>query len=326
MVGSGDELMSRKELGPASMQVAQAVREVSESAMLIACSGGADSLALAVGAAWWGRRSRVGYRAIVIDHQLQPDSDLIAARAVEDLERIGVEAVIKQVTVTETGDGPEAAARAARYQALNAEASPGEIVLLGHTMDDQAETVLLGLARGSGTRSLAGMPAKRGIFHRPLLGITRETTRRCCEEAGLEPWEDPHNENTRYARVRVRKQVLPVMEDRLGPGIAEALYRTSLRCRQDADFLEELAIRAAKRCIVTRRLHCAETAKLPSALSTRVLLLWLRQHTSEHVSWNNVNSVLALVNDWHGQGPIQVAGIQITRSDGWLLAAPGVRR
>ncbi len=317
--------MSRRELGPASMQVAQAVREVSESSMLIACSGGADSLALAVGAAWWGRRARIGYRAIVIDHQLQPDSGSVANQAVENLERIGVAAQIQKVTVDETGDGPEAAARAARYRALHAEAAPGESVLLGHTMDDQAETVLLGLARGSGTRSLAGMPAKRDIFLRPLLGISREITRQCCEEAGLDPWEDPHNANPRYARVRVRRNVLPVLEEQLGPGVTEALHRTSLRCRQDADFLEELAIRAAKSCIITRRLHCAETAKLPPALSTRVLLLWLRQHTSAQLSWNNVNSVLNLVNEWHGQGPIQVGGIRITRSDGWLLAAPGLR-
>ena len=152
---------------------------------------------------------------------------------------MGVDARVVRVTVTPTGAGLEADAREARYSALAEHRSTSEVVLLGHTLDDQAETVLLGLARGSGVRSLAECP-RPGEFVRPLLGLGREVTASCCAEQGLTPWRDPHNEDQRFARVRVRTRVMPVLEDELGPGVRESLARTAELARADADLLDSL--------------------------------------------------------------------------------------
>lgn len=249
--------MARRALGPATLAVVQAVERVAAAPLLVACSGGADSLALAAAAAIVGRRRDLPVRAIVVDHGLQPGSDEVAARVVQQLAQgvadvsmsgnrprlAPMEVSVVAVQVHTAGEGMEAAARQARYQALESAAVADELILLGHTLDDQAETVLLGLARGSGIRSLAGMPARRGPFVRPLLGMRRETTRAACAELGLEPWDDPHNESSGFARARVRHRVLPVLEAELGPGIAEALARTATLARADADLLDDLAAR-----------------------------------------------------------------------------------
>jgi len=144
--------------------------------------------------------------------------------------------------------GPEAAARDARYAALDAAAARhgAAAVLLGHTRDDQAEGVLLGLARGSGARSLAGMPAVRGVLRRPLLGLSRAETVAACAALGLDPWHDPTNDPAAGdagapARSRVRARVLPVLERELGPGVAAALARSADLLREDADALDALA-------------------------------------------------------------------------------------
>ena len=252
--------MARRALGPAALAVVQAVEQVASGSLLVACSGGADSLALAAAARVVGARRGLSVRAVVVDHGLQPGSDEVAARVVSQLAQgvadvsmtairpqlAPMEVAVVAVRVEAVGEGVEAAARRARYQALESAAAPGELVLLGHTLDDQAETVLLGLARGSGTRSLAGMPARRGPFVRPLLGLRRATTRAACADFGLEPWEDPHNEAPGFARARVRHRVLPVLEAELGPGIAEALARTAALARADADLLDELAAQARR--------------------------------------------------------------------------------
>ncbi|HEY6277407.1 MAG TPA: tRNA lysidine(34) synthetase TilS, partial [Streptosporangiaceae bacterium] len=149
------------------------------------------------------------------------------------------------VTVaTGTGHGgPEAAARVARYQALDqvAARTGATAILLGHSRDDQAETVLLGLARGAGSRSLAGMPASRGHYRRPLLGTGRATLRAACEALGLRPWEDPQNADPAFTRARLRHQALPALEAALGPGVSEALARTAGQLRADAEALDEIA-------------------------------------------------------------------------------------
>ncbi|WP_308200120.1 ATP-binding protein, partial [Actinotalea sp. C106] len=135
-----------------------------------------------------------------------------------------------------------AAARTARYAALEerARAHGAVAVLLGHTRDDQAETVLLALARGSGARSLAGMPARRGVLRRPMLDLGREATERACAAQGLVVWEDPTNQAGPGAprRSEVRHRVLPLLEEVLGPGVTEALARTADQLREDADHLD----------------------------------------------------------------------------------------
>jgi tRNA(Ile)-lysidine synthase len=254
--------------------VADALADLPDGAtVLVACSGGPDSLALAAATAFVARRrGRVRLRAgaVVVDHGLQPGSAQVAAQAAACCRALGLDPVeVARVTVTGAG-GVEAAARAVRYAALAeaAERHGAAAVLLGHTRDDQAEGVLLGLARGSGTRSLAGMAPVRGLLRRPLLGVGRERTHAACAALGLEPWHDPTNVAPLVAdggadldgsgaqpaaappgapaptpplRSRVRSRVLPVLERELGPGAAEALARTADVLREDADALDALA-------------------------------------------------------------------------------------
>ncbi len=340
--------MARRALGPAALAVVQAVERVATGRLLVACSGGADSLALAAAAGIVGRRRGLETRAVVVDHGLQAGSDEVAGRVVEQLAPLATSVI--RVRFEVAGEGVEAAARSARYRALESAAAPDELVLLGHTLDDQAETVLLGLARGSGVRSLAGMPARRGRFVRPLLELRRSTTRVACVELGLEPWDDPHNESAGFARARVRHRVLPVLEAELGPGIAEALARTADLARADADLLDALAARlgsqpaplipdllrelpatsaepvadgtpgeaAAER--VADALDVRWLAALPLALRTRVLRAWLLEAGGRDLSAAHIRAVDALVADWHGQGPLHLPGVRAERRGGMLQA------
>ncbi len=313
--------MARRALGPASLAVVQAVEAVATGPLLVACSGGADSLALAAGAAVVGRRRGLPVRAVVVDHGLQAGSDRVAARVAGQLETLGLPASVVAVGVAEGGGGLEAEARRARYAALAAAATAGEQILLGHTLDDQAETVLLGLARGSGTRSLAGMAAVRGPFVRPLLGLRRADTAAACAELGLEPWHDPHNSDPRFARSRVRDRVLPLLEAELGPGIAEALARTARLARADADLLDELAA-TWRADHPADRLDAAGLAELPPALRHRVLRDWLAENGARDLAETHLLAASALVTDWRGQGPLDLPGVRVGRRDGWLSCHP----
>jgi tRNA(Ile)-lysidine synthase len=317
--------VARRELGPAALAVAQAVATAltdQDSHLLVACSGGPDSLALAFGAHRAATRNGRELSAVIVDHGLQPDSAAVAARAGEQLGRIGfANVVVTTVTVrTESGDGPEAAARTARYAALHSEAAVRSAsVWLGHTLDDQAENVLLGLARGSGLRSLAGMAARASWLVRPLLGLRRTVTEQACAELGLDPWSDPHNADPRFARVRVRRTVLPVLEAELGPGATEALARTAALAREDADLLDALAAEADPG---TDTLDAALLLDLPPALRTRVIRRWLLRHGADEVTARHVTAVEALVTAWHGQAEIHLPGVRVTRQDGSLHCQP----
>ncbi|GAA3122481.1 tRNA lysidine(34) synthetase TilS [Planomonospora alba] len=218
--------------------------------VLAACSGGADSLALAAALAFVAPRAGLRGGLLTVDHGLQSGSDRRAAEVAR--LPLGLDPAEVLTVRVGTAGGPENAARDARYAALSEAAARlgAAAVLLGHTRDDQAETVLLRLARGSGTRSLAGMPARSGVYRRPLLGLGRATTVAACAALGLVPWEDPHNRDDRYTRVRVRRRLLPALEEELGPGVAEALALTALLCRDDADALDEWAGRACARAVV----------------------------------------------------------------------------
>ncbi|SEP61198.1 tRNA lysidine(34) synthetase TilS [Microlunatus flavus] len=314
--------MARRALGRATLAVAQAVEAAltpQDTALLVACSGGADSLALAAGVAHVAPRSGRAYAAVVVDHGLQDGSAEVARRAARTLEGLGLDATVVAVVVAAAGGGPEAAARDARYTALRAVAEDrGATLLLGHTRDDQAESVLLGLARGSGARSLSGMAVRAEGLLRPLLGVSRATTRACCAELGLEPWDDPHNADPAYARVRVRARVLPVLEAELGPGVPEALARTADLLRADADLLDALAAEARERVEEDGALDCTGLAALPAALRTRVLLAWLRDLGAHDLIARHVAAVEALVLDWHGQGPVDLPGVRVGRTDGVL--------
>ncbi|WP_106243469.1 tRNA lysidine(34) synthetase TilS [Nonomuraea fuscirosea] len=321
---------------PAVADVRRAVREalvdVPEGALvLVACSGGADSLALAAASAFVASRARLRAGLVTVDHQLQEGSAQRAEAVVKVARDVGLEpAEVLTVTVGAQG-GPEAAAREARYAALAeaAERLKAETVLLGHTRDDQAETVLLGLARGSGLRSLSGMAARSGRYRRPLLDLPRATTVAACRAMGLTPWDDPHNEDPRYTRVRVRHTVLPVLEAELGPGVAEALARTAGLARQDADALDEWADTAYQNCALSDiggliKVTVAELEKLPDAVRRRVLrrAALAAGAPSGALSATHVLAVDRLVTNWRGQKAVDLpGGLSAVRRYGTLIFA-----
>jgi tRNA(Ile)-lysidine synthase len=282
---------------------------------LVALSGGADSLALAAGAAFEGPRAGWRVGAVIVDHGLQPGSADASAAAAAKATALGLDPVlVRRVDVPSEGRGPEASARDARYAALDAAAreTGAELVLLGNTLDDQAETVLLGLARGSGAASLMGMAARQGRYARPLLGIRRAQTRAACLDAGLEPWDDPHNVDPTYARVRVRERVLPVLEAELGPGVAEALARTAEQLREDEqafdeqieEFIEEICEPAEAGIAVS----VAALEANPAALRQRIVRHVVASEFGVSLSRAQTLAVARLVTDWHGQGPVDLPG------------------
>ena len=273
--------------------------------MLVAISGGADSLALAAAAAWVAPRMGLIAGAVTVDHGLQAGSAERATAVVQACAQLGLDpVVIETVTVGRQG-GPEAAARAARYEALSTAADRlgVPVLLLGHTLDDQAETVLLGLARGSGARSLAGMPARSGRLVRPFLGLRRSTTAAAVAALGLTAWEDPHNTDPAYARARVRHDLMPALEDALGPGVAESLARTAGLLRSDADALDEWAK-------TVDSLAVTDLLALPTAVRGRVLRAAAIAAGSPPgaLSAVHVRQLDRLVTDWHGQGPVSLPG------------------
>ena len=306
---------------PALWQIRKAVKPwLSDSAqpVLFGCSGGADSMALAV--ALFIERSNTKVIPIVIDHGLQEGSAQITSQTIERLKQIGftqVESARAQVTMT---DGLEASARRARYQLFNQfiETYQPKYFLLAHTLNDQAENVLLGLARGSGARSLSGMAVKNNIFVRPLLKISRELTTAACSEARIEIWSDPHNEDLRFTRVRVRKNLLPIIEDNLGPGITEALVRSADLLRDDADALDGFAAEYFNQADPFN-LDVKELERLPKAITTRVLRLAIYKAgapagslTAEHIA-----AAQALISDWHGQKEVSLPGnVKLLRNSG----------
>lgn len=210
--------------------------------VLFGCSGGADSMALAVALLKEAGNAKV--IPVVVDHGLQKDSAEIAAQTISKLKAFGYSEVATARANVEVTDGLEASARRARYLIFKQfiDAYQPKYFMLAHTLNDQAETVLLGLARGSGARSLSGMAVENNNFVRPLLKITRAQTVAACVEAGIEVWIDPHNSDERFARVKVRQNLLPIFEEKLGPGVTEALARTADLLRDDADALDDFCM------------------------------------------------------------------------------------
>ena len=288
--------------------------------VLVACSGGPDSLALAAVAAYFGRRGHVdghpvSVGAVVVDHQLQPGSAGVAATTARTLEELGLSPVtIRTVDVASSGAGPEAAARDARHAALEAAADEAgaAAILLGHTLDDQAEQVLLGLARGSGTRSLAGMRPARGRLLRPFLGLRRADTLEICRVEALEPWHDPSNTDPAYARSRARVEVLPLLEDKLGPGVAESLARTAAILQLDADYLEDVANGTFDRL----RQQTGEEISLPEAalrdlapaVRFRVIAKAAAAVGGQQPSYQRLLAAEALLRRQGSAGPVELPG------------------
>jgi tRNA(Ile)-lysidine synthase len=290
--------------------------------LLVACSGGADSVALAAAAV--AVRGRGAVHGVVVDHGLQDGSAERAAATADLLGGIGIPAAVRRVEVGGKG-GVEAAARRARYAALRAaRPHPDAPVLLGHTLDDQAETVLLGLGRGSGARSLAGMREWDEPWCRPLLGVRRAVTRAACAAAGLPVWDDPHNTDPRFTRVRLRHEVLPLLEDVLAGGVAEALARTARQLREDGDALDAVANEVLGRAHdPASGLLLAPLDGVPAALRRRVLRAWLATAdvtalTDEHL---RAADVLAARGPDRG-GVALPGGLELVRARGRLFLRP----
>ena len=290
--------------------------------VLVAVSGGADSSALATGLLVEAKEKAIRPIAVIIDHALQANSADVAMNTRAELTKVGYTNIeIKRIKV-EVTDGMEASARRARYAALNeiAESTGAVAIFLGHTKDDQAETVLLGLARGSGTRSLSGMAERIDKYRRPLLSITRGQTEAACNEVGVKYWNDPHNQSMEYARVRVREKVLPLMETEIGPGIADALTRSARILRDDADALDQWADEVLDE-INPIDMDVETLASLPRAIRSRVIrkAIYLAGAPSGSLSAEHLEPVEALVTAWKGQGAVSLpGGVTVARISGRL--------
>lgn len=321
--------------------------EAPSELVLVALSGGPDSLALAAATAFEAPRAQLRAGAVIVDHGLQDASAEIAERAAEQARQLGLDPVVVTRVKVGTAGGPEAAARDARYAALveTLQATDAAALLLGHTLDDQAETVLLGLARGSGAGSMQGMAPvvhaeirddelrrmaaaddseqpSSGSRHphlllRPLLGIRRATTEAFCSDSGLEPWNDPHNLDPAFTRVRVRTRVLPMLEDELGPGIAVALARTADQLREDESaldqFAEELIEDLAEHAEAGISLTVRGLLANPAALRQRLIRLAVSAEFGIAISRAQTLEVARLVTDWHGQGAVHLPGVRVER-------------
>jgi tRNA(Ile)-lysidine synthase len=314
----------RKRLSPAQGQLRLAVRQTLDAhtkpgqKLLVAVSGGADSLALAAATEFEAKKLGIKIAAAVIDHSLQKDSDKIAARTAKTLASLGFEEVIvKKVSVGKAG-GPEAAARTARYSALEKirQQTRSHFIVLGHTSSDQAETVLLGLVRGSGSKSLSGMSEKTGLLLRPLLVVDRATTEAFCKDSGIKYWLDPQNKDEKFLRVMIRRHVLPFLEKQLGGSVAASLVRTSDQLREDNAYLESQADKSFKRYAKVSASGISFDAqligKLPSAILHRVIKKALDGFGSES-SRTHVLAVSDLILSWHGQKPLALPGVRVVR-------------
>ncbi|MFE9928316.1 tRNA lysidine(34) synthetase TilS [Streptomyces sp. NPDC005533] len=303
--------------------------------VLVACSGGADSMALASALAFEAPKLGIRAGGITIDHGLQAGSDLRAAEVVTRMTALRLDPVESVAVRVGRDGGPEAAARDARYGALDeaADRLGAAAVLLGHTRDDQAETVLLGLARGSGIRSLSGMAEKSGgpgrshRYRRPFLQVDRQTARKACMVQSLPVWDDPHNIDPAYTRSRLRHEGLPALEKALGKGVVEALARTAQLSRDDADALDAWAAEAETGVRdADGRLECAKLYALPPAVRRRVLRRAVVAAGSPAGSLfaRHIEEVDRLITGWRGQGAINLPGrVEAQRQGGRLVIRQG---
>jgi tRNA(Ile)-lysidine synthase len=282
----------------------------------VAVSGGPDSVALALAVAATGRAGR----SITVDHGLQDGSADQAAATAATLRGLGFDATVVRVEVTGPG-GLEAAARRARYAALTEHADGP--VLLGHTMDDQAETVLLGLGRGSGPRSIAGMRAWTPPWGRPLLGVRRSDTLAACAAAGLTPWDDPHNADPAFTRVRLRHEVLPLLEDVLGGGVVPALSRTAELLADDLAALDALAADALDDATVDGTVRSRVLRSWPAAVRRRALRSWATGAGADPLTSEHLHRLDHLVTAGREGAAVRLPGaIDAVLQDGRLVGRP----
>ena len=312
---------------PALLELRQAVRFWFEklepnSKVCIGVSGGADSLALAAAAKLESKNFSIDLVAVIVDHGLQANSAEIAEFTKQQLIKLGFQDIFVGRASVQITDGLEASARRARYKVFQQaiETYGPNTFLLGHTKNDQAEGVLLGLARGSGTKSLSGMQEVSGIFVRPLLGIDRATTEIACHESNIEYWVDPHNSNQDFTRVRVRDNILPLLENDIGPGIIDALARSAKILREDAIALDEWAENVFRQ-VEPMDIEISILTTLPVAVRSRVLrmAIYAAGAPAGSISAAHLEPIEAFVSDWRGQGHTSLpGGVKVCRISGRL--------
>ena len=290
--------------------------------VIAAVSGGSDSTALAHLLSPLAAREGWALVAVHVRHLLRgPAAERDAEEAGRLAGALGLPFRAVQADVPAgrgKGESLEAAARRLRYAALlavAAELGSTTLVATGHTLDDQAETVLLGLGRGSGPRSIAGMRPVDARWIRPFLGLRRSVTEAACDALGLAPWHDPHNDDPAFQRVRLRREVLPLLDDVLQGGVAEALARTAALVRDDLDALDAVidslsATGHGGAGVVDHGavLDVAAIAGQPRAIRTRLLRQWARRNGAGPLSAEHTAALDALVANWHGQGPLDLPG------------------
>ena len=312
---------------PALLELRQAVRVwfekfESNSKVCLGVSGGADSLALAIAAKSEANNFNIDLIAVIVDHGLQEQSAEVATSTSNKLKRLGFDDIFIGKANVHLIDGLEASARRARYKVFEQamETFGASFFLLGHTKNDQAEGVLLGLARGSGTRSLSGMQEITGPYVRPFLSINRATTETACTEAGVEFWSDPHNLNSEFSRVRVRQNILPIIESEIGPGIIDALSRSAKILREDANALDEWADSVFAQ-IDPADIEISTLVALPIAVRSRVLrrAIYAAGAPLGSISASHLEPIEAFVSNWRGQGHTSLpGGVKVCRISGRL--------
>ena len=294
--------------------------------VLVGCSGGADSLALVWTTSVVGKRLELKTGAVIVDHQLISESNDVAQNAKKQCEELGIEKVIiKKVEVNQTNEGLEAAARIARYEAFEnvLHETNAKVILLAHTQDDQAETVLMRLTRGSGAKSLSGMSAISGKYLRPFLHLRKKIVHDSLDVIGMKAWQDPANFDNQYLMVKVRQELMPKLIEVLGEGAISSLDKTSQLLRLDNQALDDLAQKFvdAQDDVKKNGLKVKELENLPEAIRTRVLKI-CAVASGVHpgpFSFEHIEAIDALVKNWHGQGNVDLPGfIQATRVDGSL--------
>ena len=287
--------------------------------ILVACSGGADSLALAWTSQVVTKRIGLNLIAVIIDHQLIKESTQVAQDAKKKCEDFGIEkVVIKQIEVKDDKDGLEAAARKARYEAFEELVNEfnAKAVLLAHTQDNQAETMLMRLTRGSGAKSLSAMKEVSGKYLRPFLHIRKQVLVDALEKENISYWQDPANTNYKFLRAKVRHELMPKLIEVLGDSAIDSLDRTSGLLKEDNEALESIALESYEK--LNKELKVQELEKLPTAIRKRVIKIAALNSgvTPGPFSFEHIEAIDALVTNWRGQGNVDLPGfIQASRVD-----------
>ncbi|MCT1818152.1 tRNA lysidine(34) synthetase TilS [Corynebacterium propinquum] len=291
---------------------------------IIAVSGGPDSLALAAAAA----AEKLDASVVSIDHGLQEGSREVSERAVAQVRQWGLDGQVVPVTVAKESakdsvkdsaeQSLESAARHARYQALG-EIAGDRPILLAHTGDDQAETLLLGLLRGKASAMREVSDYQGHTLLRPLLPIRREHTVGACTELGVAAWNDPHNADVAFRRVAIRRRVLPLLDEIVGGDASAPLMQAAELIREDEDYLQQLAALPHETGATPEPPSLDIAALGPRPLARRAIAEFLHRHGAQ-VTARTLAASIALIDDWHGQGAVSVGNrLELARQTGKLV-------